>query len=205
MKHLKLIPFFILSIFCTQLLAQGGISIKLSGGVGLPLKPTEIKDAYKMGFHGGAAVMFHLSKSVTIEGEADYTVFKIDDDKLLKEMNVSGMNLKFSGGDLSSLTIMGNLKLYLVPATNPLSLYVFGGGGLASVKFAEIEITIPGFYTDKTPSTTESKAAAQAGAGIQIGAGSLTLFAEAKYVNVFTEDESFNYAPVRAGLIFNLK
>lgn len=191
----------LLVIISVQLLAQVGVELKVSGGGALPMGPNDFKDNWKMGYGAGAGLTLNLMGGFAIEGEAEYYNFAFDGDKLVKSLGYSNMGISISGGAVSVISAMANLKLYLLPKVSPVNVYIFGGGGLTSLKFDEVKMSTAG-YSQSTPSQTQSKAGAQAGAGVKIGLGSIRIFAEGKYVMAFTPDKNTAFCPVKAGLIF---
>ena len=202
---MKTLKFTALLFFVSfQLMAQVSIAFKASGGSSFPVGPSDFKDNWKMGYNAGAGVIINLLGILTVEGEADYNTFALDSDKMLKSIGFSNPGISISGGNLTALSFMANLKLYLIPKISPLTVYLFGGGGLTSMKADEVKVTYQG-NTQSFPGTdNQNKVGIQVGAGAQFGIGSTAVFVEAKYVNVFTTDKNTSFAPIKAGLIFGL-
>jgi opacity protein-like surface antigen len=199
---MKALKFAIVILFISvQLMAQVSLGLKVSGGGAIPMAPSDFKDNWKLGYGGGVGLTINVLSSFAVEGEADYYNFAMDSDKMLKAYgaNVSGVSL--SGGNFTVITVMGNLKYFLIPKISPITLYIFGGGGLASMKIDDVKISYMGI-SQTTSGTTETKPGVQAGAGIQAGVGSVSVFVEAKYVAVFTKDNTSAFAAVKAGLAF---
>lgn len=201
MKTLKLTAFILL--ISIQLMAQVKISLKLGGGGAMPLSPSNLKDNWKVGLGGGAGLDIALPGSIVIEGEVDYFKYAVDSDKLVKSYGGGTTGISVSGGAISMLSVTGNLKLFLIPKISPVTIYLFGGGGLTSMTAEDTKISYMS-VSQTVSGTTESKPCAQAGGGIQISLGSTGLFAEAKYLSIFTKDNTTASAVVKAGLIFSL-
>lgn len=200
MKALKLT--FVIFLISIQLMAQVSISLKLGGGGAAPLTPSNFKDNWKLGLGGGAGLDIILP-GIAIEGEIDYFKYAVDSDKLIKTYGATVSGLTVSGGSVSTLSITGNLKLFLLPKISPVRIYLFGGGGLTSMTVEDTKMSYMGMSQSIT-GTTESKPCAQGGGGIQISLGSLGIFGEAKYLAIFTQDNTTASAVVMAGLVFSL-
>jgi opacity protein-like surface antigen len=151
----------------------------LGGGVDLPMG--DFDDAAKTGYHGLAAVTFTPAAwPVGIQIDGNYGRFPDD-----------------SPADVNLQMIYGTGNLVYRFSTSPESTfqpYLIGGGGVYNLKATGDDVP------DDIDSST--KFGLNGGAGFDIKAGSASLFAEARFHNVFTEGSNTNFLPITAGIRF---
>ena len=163
-------------------MAQGA-KFSVGGGVTLPLG--DFGDVANTGFHGLAAVGFQPANlPVGFQIDGMYNRFGLDDAFTL-------------GDDVNSQIIQGTANVVYTFTTAEESTfhpYLIGGVGLYNFKFTG----------DDVPDGTESNTdfGINAGAGFDFQAGSVGLFVEGRFHNVFTEDESTNFIPITVGIRF---
>jgi outer membrane protein with beta-barrel domain len=160
---------------------QSGTSTQFSLGGGVDLPMGDFDDAANTGWHGLAAVTFTPATwPVGIQIDGNYG--KFPDDSPLDQ------NLQMIYGT-------GNIVYRF--QTSPESTfrpYLIGGGGVYNLKATGSDVP------DGTDSST--KFGINCGAGFDIKAGSASLFAEARFHNVFTEGSNTNFLPITAGVRF---
>ena len=152
----------------------------IGGGIDMPLG--DFDDAAKTGWHGLAAVTFTPATwPVGIQIDGNYARFP-DDTPL----------------DLNAQMIFGTGNLVYRFSTSPESTfrpYLIGGGGVYNLKQTGNDVP-SGFDNSST------KFGLNGGAGFDIKAGGASLFAEARFHNVFTSGSNTNFLPITVGVRF---
>ena len=160
---------------------QSGTSTQFSLGGGVDLPMGDFDNDAKTGWHGLAAVTFTpASWPVGIQIDGNYGRFP--DDK---------------PGDTNLQTIFGTANIvyrFQTSAESTFRPYLIGGGGVYNLKATGNDVP------DGTDSST--KFGLNGGAGFDIKAGSASLFAEARFHNIFTENNNTNFLPITACIRF---
>jgi hypothetical protein len=163
-------------------LAQGA-EFSLGGGVGIPLG--DFDDAVKTGWMGLAGVSFVPTGSpVGFQIDGQYQQYKFDGSESLKDRLIMGTGnvvFKFKTSEESTF--------------RP---YLIGGGGVYNIKATGTDDL--GGLIDTDNSTT--KFGLNAGAGFDFKAGSVGLFVEGRFHDVFTEGSDVQFVPITAGIRF---
>lgn len=170
-----------------------------SAGIGFPSKPQGFSDYWKMGFNVGGGVGFPISPSISLTGSIDYNSFPFDEDGFLKSLGLSGSGVSVTGGSASIFTITGNVKALLNTAPGRVAPYATAGLGFLSLSTADATVAYQG-QTATAKGDSESAFSLLFGAGIEIPAGTSTLFIEGKYGLGFTKGESTAFIPIKAGV-----
>ena len=149
--------------------AQTRSGLMLFGGMALPngeFGKTEGAEAgfAKMGFFGGAEIMFSLTPGVGIVIDGRYSVNKLNEEEILKTIG-GGSNVSTSFGSYTGILPMGGLRLYL---PSPVAVFVDAQAGYMFAKTPEISYTYSG-TTQKFESQNLKGLAYGASAGIDIG------------------------------------
>jgi opacity protein-like surface antigen len=148
---------------------------RISVGGGLLMPMGSYKDADKLGFIGQAAVGFPAGPvGIRVEGDYGQTSHK----------NGVGGNTKVIGGMAS--------VVYHFAGVSSAKPYVLGGLGMYNVK---VDVTGLG-------SASETKLAFGGGAGLELGMASMSLYLEARYMNVTTTGGSTAFIPITVGIRF---
>ncbi len=157
--------------------ALGQASFSLGGGVTLPLG--DFGDAAGTGFHGLAGVSFVPSGSpVGIQVDGMYQRLGADDE------------LAFGDEDFQIIQGTANaVYTFTTAEESTFHPYLIGGVGLYNIKLTG----------DDAPDS-ETDFGINAGAGFDFRAGSIGLFIEGRFHNVFTEGESTNFIPITVGV-----
>jgi opacity protein-like surface antigen len=186
--------------------AQGDSKFSLAPGAGIALPVGGFGDAYNMGLHVGAGVDVNLAKNFYLFGDLRYLFFSPD---------IAGWDFpssaKISGGQSGIFSIFTGGK-YLAPMSGKLKIYGLAGLGLCFLSTSDLTAD----YTIVTPwSTTTVHATfmfdSETAFGLLFGGGlvyelkpSLGLFAEIRFVNIFTESESTQILPLVVGAVIRL-
>lgn len=149
--------------------------IMVGGGLLMPMG--DYKTADKMGFIGQAGVGFPAGPiGIRIEGDYGQTSHK----------NGVGGNSKIIGGF--------GAAVYHFKTPASVTPYVLGGVGMYNVK-----VDVTGF-----PSASETKFAFGIGAGVEMKMTAMSLYLEAKYMNIATSGSATTFIPITVGLRFGM-
>jgi hypothetical protein len=156
-----------------------GVEFSLGGGIGVPLGTFD--DAAKMGWHGLAGLSFVPNGwPVGIQIDGQYQQYKLDGTTSLKDRFLIGTgNLvyKFKSSEESKF--------------RP---YLIGGGGVYNLKVTG----------SSTPGTViqggTTKFGVNGGAGFDFKAGSVGLFLEGRFHDVFTPGANVKFIPITLGI-----
>ncbi len=157
--------------------AQAGLTFGLNAGVGLPMG--DAGDVLETGFGGGATIsMRNPSGRFGFGIDAQYYRFSYSDDALPSLVDArQNMYGVFARADYSANT----------------SLYILGGGGLI-----RSEITGDDDGPDFSE-TNNTDFAIEAGLGVNFARG---LYAEAKFINIFSDGGNTQLIPITVGIRF---
>lgn len=200
-----------LILCCTMLLtialtAHAQVRFGIQGDVTNVNVPGNVKDFYGLGYGGG----IHFDVNVGPLGvrlSGDYVTLSPDQDKyravaatlvgsLASQINIEGGRIDIISGN-------ANLKLDFLPLPI-IHVYVTGGGGLVRVSVNEAKVTFNNAPVLTIPKMdSQTKPSVNAGAGVDISLGGLTLFGEVKVVWIMTEGETSTQVPLATvGLTF---
>jgi len=162
-----------------------------------------LSDVYGAGYGGGAHLDIGFAM-LTARISGDYMRFSPDVEKFKAATGVPAnviANVSVDGGVISIISANANLKWEILPLP-VVSPYLTGGIGLASISMSDVTVKVPG--QPDVPVTTpsaETKTTANLGAGVNFNLG-ISLFIEAKYTWIFTDNTSSTYVPVTLGVTF---
>jgi len=160
---------------------QSNTSTQFSVGGGLDMPLGDFDDAAKTGWHGLAAVTFTPAAwPVGIQIDGNYARFP--DDSPLDQ----NLQMIFGTGNI--------VYRFQTSPESTLRPYLIGGGGVYNLKATGSDVP------DNTDSST--KFGINGGAGFDIKAGGASLFAEARFHNVFTDNNNTNFLPITVGVRF---
>jgi hypothetical protein len=163
----------------SALRAQGA-EFSLGGGVDFPLG--RFDDAAKMGFHGLAGLsVVPASWPVGIQVDGNYSLFKDDTPLDIKYQLIYG-----------TANIVYKFKTAEESRFRP---YLIGGGGVYNFK-------VKGDGAASGIDASETKFGINAGAGFDIKAGSVGLFVEGRFHDVFTTGSNTKFIPLTIGVRF---
>jgi opacity protein-like surface antigen len=160
-----------------------GAEFSLGGGLGVPLG--NFDDSDKLGWMGLAGVSFVPNGSpVGIQFDGQYQQYKRDGSASLKDRFLIGT---------------GNIVFkFKTSEESKLRPYLIGGGGVYNFKTTGTNDI--GGVIDTDNSTT--KFGLNAGAGFDFKAGSVGLFLEGRFHDVFTTGENLKFIPITLGIRF---
>jgi hypothetical protein len=152
-----------------------GVQFSLGGGVGIPLGTYD--DVVKTGWHGSAGLFF-APTGVPIGFQVDGSLAQFSDETPL---------------DITSQLMYGTANAVYKFASAPTTRfrpYVLGGLGVYNSKA----------IGDDAPEGSTTKAGINLGAGLDVRAGGVGLFAETRWHNVFLEGDNLKFLPIAVGV-----
>jgi Outer membrane protein beta-barrel domain len=162
-------------------MAQGA-KFSLGGGLTLPLG--DFGEGAGTGFHGLAAVSFQPGSSpVGIQVDAMYQRFGVEEDPILGDVDANFQLIQGTANAVYRFQSSEDTKI------RP---YIIGGVGLYNLKLTG----------DDAPDNLDSNTdfGINGGAGFDFVAGSVGLFVEGRFHNVFSDGESMNFIPITVGV-----
>lgn len=169
------------SVGAAPVVAQGA-KFSLGGGLTLPLG--DFGDAAGTGFHGLAAVSFQPENfPVGIQVDGMFHRLGVDDDPVFGDVDA---NFQLIQGTANAV-----YRFQTSPDTK-IRPYIIGGVGLYNSKLTGDDV--PDDFGSETDFGING------GAGFDFVAGSVGLFIEGRFHNIFTEDESTNFIPITVGV-----
>jgi opacity protein-like surface antigen len=193
------------SLSSAQLSFGGGAQAGLSFS-SFPKIPG-VESPYGMGFGFGGHGDLNIMKYIGLRLNVDYHMFPIDKakitDAVARANGVAPGDLSFSGLTVGILGITVN-GLGKLPLAGPVTPYGIIGLGLHMISTSDPKLTYQG--QDRTreggfgPVEGKTKFGLNFGAGAEFKLGSIKLYADIKYVLVFTENESSGHIPFTVGV-----
>jgi opacity protein-like surface antigen len=167
-----------------------------------------VQDLFGIGYGGGIHVDLNAGL-LSLRLQGDYITLSPDNTKLQNTIAAIVNNAAFasrfsvSGGKINiySATLNAKLTILPLPFFQP---YVTGGVGLASLSTTEATIALDGNPVYKLqPIQSQTKTAVNAGAGVDLKFGGVTLYGEVRLNFVFTDPKTTAQIPVAiVGLTF---
>lgn len=164
-----------------------------------------LKDVYGPAWGGGAHFDLQLV-GFSFRFSADYLSAAPNNDeyqKLIGNLTGStGAGFSVDGGAITIWSASANAKLPILPLP-VIKPYITGGGGLAWLSADEATVTFQGAPYGKIPgSKAQPDWSANAGAGVDLSFGPVTLYGEFRYVWVFADEDNSTYVPFTVGITF---
>jgi opacity protein-like surface antigen len=213
MKHLLLCCALVIA---TTANAQS-VKFGLQGNVADVSVYEPLNEVYGLGYGGGIHLdVKFLLFSFRLSG--DYLTFAPDVNRYKnaagKLLGASSAGLAVEGGRINVVSgnINGKMTVLPLPFISP---YVTGGVGIVNVSFSEAKVSLNGRSVATVPAVKgETKPAVNFGVGADLDFGGLSLYAEVKYVVIFTkggeiiqgvkvsEEGTIKYLPITVGITF---
>ncbi len=172
------------------------------GGVSVAAFPEPVKEIYSIGVGGGVHGRVDVSDAFGIRLNADYTRFAADKDKLVKRfVTIPELgNLSAEGLTASFFSVGANAigKLATGSSWRP---YGLAGIGVNIATVSDMTLKSNGeTVLSVTGDGTETNFSVNLGVGSEFAVGGVKLFAEAKYVTIFTSGKNTSYFPLTIGV-----
>ena len=165
----------------------------------------DIKDIYGIGYGGG--IHFDVKMPIlSFRVSGDYLTLSPDKNKytdLLRPfLGGAASAINIDGGKIDIYSVSANLKLTLIPLP-VIGIYATGGAGYVRVNVADAKVTFNGLPLTTLKVEAQNKPAANAGAGVDLSFGGLTLYGELKITWIFTDPKTSTAIPYgTVGLTF---
>lgn len=174
---------------------HNGFYIGVGGGASVPVG--NFKDSYKTGWN----------VTVPIGWQSSTTPWGVQLDATYNQVKGKSLSSGGSSFTLSDTKIWsGMLDLtFRIPmgAESSAGLYLLGGGGVHHfTDYGGATFTSGGTTFQSTSAGSTTRMGVNGGAGFDFPVGPLKLFAEGRYVSVFTKGKNTNYVPIVAGFKF---
>ncbi len=169
------------------------------------LTQVALDQVYGLGYGGGAH--FDLGFGIaSIRISADYITLSPDKAKFTQYVQavMPGLPLQFvDGGKIDMISGNANAKLVVLPLP-VVKPYVTGGAGLCNVKATDVTLSIAGFNLKPiTLLKTQTVGTFNAGAGVDLQFGPVTVFAELKVNWLMLDEGTSTMVPIAtAGVTF---
>jgi opacity protein-like surface antigen len=188
MKKLTVLLCFVL-LAVTAVSAQNVKPFNFYLGAGGSVPSGDFGNGYKFGYHAMFGFGFKMMPSLELVPKVEFHAFPLDK---------SGFTGTISGGNTSALMFGGDVRYSFPLPTPTLKPYALAGIGLASFHVSEMT------WDNVTwPSGSTSKMYYNIGAGVEFAAGpAMSLFVQARYVSISTDQYKSNYIPITVGLKF---
>lgn len=170
----------------------------LSAGVGVPIAPSTLTDQYNPGF--GFSGSFPLPIRALImqpRFTAGFDVLQVDSEFL--ESRGGELGVEIEGGDLSAVHVGFDVQFIRPHAAIKPYVSPFLGFALISIE----DFSIGGITFSGGEAKTAVAIGGAVGVAVQLPIGPY-LFVEGRVVHAFTEGDGITWAPVRAGVAFDL-
>ena len=177
----------------------------LSGGVGVPSSPEAFSKNWSSGYIVGGGVGISFTKASTLIFLADYGSFPTDNENILNMFfGPSHSSASVSGGNISTLTISGNVKWPLFQYQMSAIPYIIAGVGYFSTSPNDMTVTGPNF-TMTLSGKGKSAFFGSFGAGLDLAVSeTANIFIETRYLLALTSVDNTCYIPIKAGVRIGL-
>ena len=170
----------------------------VSAGMGVPVAPGELNDVYNPGF--GISGSFPLPiRALIVQPRltAGFDVLQADTEFLRERGEIIGAEIE--GGDLSVIHV--GLDVQIIRPVAAIKPYVspFIGFAIISVE----DISVGGIGYEGGEGETAIALGVAGGLAVRLPIGP-HLFVEGRLLHAFTEDDATTWAPLRAGVAFDL-
>ena len=171
-------------------------SLYVGGALSVPTSPDGFKDTYNTGYHGSLGAGYKFAPNFQVVGKAEYHHFSFDLD------DASGVD----GGENKLWMFGADGRYSLNMPTFPMKPFFFGGVGMANISFGDFSgsnTTLVTALNDQVADESETKMYFNFGGGGEFKLGpTWSFFAQARYVSVQTEGDSWVFIPFTLGLKF---
>ncbi len=204
---MKRLIYFCIMLLAFALTAEAQVRFGIQGDVTNVNVGGQVKDIYGLGIGGG--IHFDVSLGpLGLRISGDYVYLTPDKGKyqaLIATVLPGSIASQFTieGGRIDVISGNVNLKLAILPLPI-IHVYLTGGGGLVNMGVTEAKVSFNGTPVGSVPAMkSQTKPSVNAGAGVDISLGGLTLYGEVKIVWIMTEGETSTQVPLATvGLTF---
>jgi len=160
---------------------------------------SELQKIYGLGYGGG--IHFDISLPIiSFRLSGDYVRLTPDIDQFRSLLTpfvgaTIAQSINVDGGNINVIFGQANLKFNLLPLP-VISVYLTGGAGIVNLEVSEAKISASGTQVYTLPSDSQTKASLNAGAGVDISLGGISLFGEARVTWILTEGKTTTMVPI---------
>jgi opacity protein-like surface antigen len=170
------------------------VQFGISAGLTMPMG--DVGDAFESGFNVTGHVWYRPGTfaNLSFRGDVGFDRFQA------KDIVLAGIRSK---GTLTAIGGVAN-AVYSFPQTDASALlrpYVLVGVGLYNTR-QKVTLTVGEGGGTEEAEDTDTNFGLQGGAGLQFNLSGFSTFAEAKFVNVFTDGSSARWVPISFGVRF---
>ena len=172
------------------------VSFYAGGALSIPSGPDSFKAMYKNGYHGMAGIGFDVSPMFELIGKLEYHTFQVDFAETMSD---------FSGGTNKMWMYGADVKMSPSLPALPIKPYALVGVGMASISMTEFSGPTSLSLSILNSAISESQTKMYWNIGVGAGLMNtpvLSLFVQARYVNVATDGESSQFIPITIGAKF---
>ena len=197
MKRLLMILAILLAFSVTaSAQVSAPFSLYAGGALSIPQSPDSFKDGFKTGYHGMLGLGFKVAPSMQLIAKAELHSFQV---------NFGDDMSEYSGGTNKMWMFGGDLKVSPSLPALPVKAYALGGAGVANIKQSEFDgpTSLSLSILNEMVAQDITKMYWNVGAGFELPAGpKLSLFAQARYVQIQTDNEASSFVPITLGFKF---
>ncbi len=166
--------------------------------------PEYVKDFWKGGPGGSVSYGTTLLPELTVLGMIEAYTFPFDETGIIRMSHQPTDSIRVVGSNASALAGLVMLKMNIMPPEPGVSPYVVAGIGLAHVDIPWANIKYESEDSSRVyPGTKGVGGAISFGAGIDAYITlDLGLFAEIRYMKIFSDPLDIEYLPVRIGVTY---
>jgi len=176
--------------------APSPFSIYAGGALSIPNSPDGFKDGFKTGYHGMLGLGFKVAPPLQLIGKVELHSFQVNFDESMSE---------YSGGTNKMWMYGADAKFSPSLPALPVHVYGLGGAGFATIKQSEFEgpASLSLSILNEMVAESQTEMYWNVGAGFELPTGPMmSLFAQARYVQIQTEGESSSFIPITLGFKF---
>lgn len=176
-KTIRLIALAALAAAPSLAFAQKSSSVQFGVSGGLSVPTGNLSDGVDAGYQVAGHMWVWSSPTIGFRGDVSYD------------------NWKTKTGNVNLRSIAGVANIVAHPASmakSAVAPYFVGGVGAFNTKA----------YTTASSSNTKTNLGVQAGAGLEFHLSGFSTFVEAKFVNVFSDNNNTNWIPITFGVRF---
>ena len=185
---------FVFTIACKAQSVQP-FSLYVGGALSVPTSPDGFKETYKTGFHGSVGAGYKFAPNFQLVGKAEFHQFSYDFE------SATGID----GGENKLWMFGADGRLSLSIPALPVKPFIFGGAGMANIKFNDFSGSNTSLVTAMNEYTPEdqNKLYYNVGLGGEFKLGpAWSFFVQGRYVNVKTDGDAWVFIPFTLGLKF---
>ncbi len=191
MRVLRVVAGLALTVALTATIADaqgidGARTVSFGFAGGLTLPTGDAGDGLKTGYHGQALLQFNPGLPFALRVDGMY----------------HSMDFEDGGGDARVIAGVLNAMFPFGAAGGQVQPYASAGAGIYNLKANYDDYDVFGAFIVAEGSSSTTKVGLNGGLGLRFQLSGLSTFVEARFHNVFTEENSTQLLPITVGLMF---